>query len=270
MTKLLDMSGAELTKLSDEDMCNKLNIAACLKPAAAGTIEASKNAEKAALLEIYKNMDPIHPCTGEAIDKDEKFKSLCESGALLEGLIPLVCNQECSGMVLDISGPCEGLIDRYVPCSEVIFTRKGDRTFMQMEIDNYAFSICVPPPVDEDEAIMGGLLRSVNLKVEITLPSYLVYTQFGYTVAQTRVAQFLSAAMQYAADVIPTLNSCEQLGTLRYQYRAAFMSYLKDTDNMEEYLGTSLGIFIKENFHEQNVSSTRTAPSVFSNVTKCN
>jgi len=100
---------------------------------------------------------------------------------------------------------------------------------------------------------MGGLLRSVNLKIEIDLPSYMVYTQFGYTNAQTRVAQFLSAAMQYAADVIPSLNSCDQLGTLRYQYRNAFMSYLRDPDNMEEYLGTSFGIFMKENFYEQNV-----------------
>ena len=78
MTKLFGMSGAELTKLSDEDMCNKLNIAACLKPAAAGTIEAINNSEKAALLDFYKNTDLANPCTGEAIDKDAIFMSLCE------------------------------------------------------------------------------------------------------------------------------------------------------------------------------------------------
>jgi len=78
MAKLFGMSGAELTKLSDEDMCNKLNIAACLKPAAAGTIEAINNSEKAALLDFYKNTDLVNPCSGEAIDKDAIFMSLCE------------------------------------------------------------------------------------------------------------------------------------------------------------------------------------------------
>ena len=277
MTKMFGISPTELTKLSDADMCSKLSISECLKPASAGSVGAINNSEKAALLDFYTNTDLVNPCSGEAIDKDAIFKAMCEKGevsmsGLDEGVLPQVCNQECSAILLDISGQCEGLIDRYVPCSEVIFTRKGDRTFMQMEIDNYAFSACVPPPVDEeeDDAIMGGLLRSVNLKIEIDLPSYMVYTQFGYTNAQTRVAQFLSAAMQYASDVIPSLNSCDQLGTLRYQYRNAFMSYLRDPDNMEEYLGTSFGIFMKENFYEQNVSCTKTAPSLFSSVTKCN
>jgi hypothetical protein len=153
-----------------------------------------------------------------------------------------ICTSNCSGLLLN--NECEEKTDRYIPCSEVIFQRKNDRAIAQMEINNYALSICIPPPIDNesDDAIMGGLLRSVNLKVEIELPSYMVYSHFGYTNAQTRVAQFLSAAMQYALDVIPSLNSCDQLGTLRYQYRNAFMSFLNDNQNKTEFFGSSNGI----------------------------
>ena len=229
------------------------------------------------VIEEFLN-DLINPCKGKAIDKDEIFSRLCTSGEMsLAGLVNTikleVCNQSCGGIILDVNSSCEGLIDRYVPCSEVIFTKKGLKTFAQMEIDNYALALCIPPPLDEeaDDAIMGGLLRSVNLKVEIELPSYMIYSTFGYTNSQTRVAQFLSAAMQYPSDIVPPLNSCDQLGTLRLQFRNGFFSFLDNNENKIEFFGTEFvnEIKFRKNFQESGVIPEKAAPSFLSSVTDC-
>ena len=74
------MSPAELTKLSDTDVCHKLSIAECLKPAPAGSVGAINNTEKAALQDFYATTALINPCIGEAIDKDAIFKAMCEKG----------------------------------------------------------------------------------------------------------------------------------------------------------------------------------------------
>ena len=60
------------------------------------------------MLDFYKNTDLVNPCTGEAIDKDEIFKSLCESGKVsMSGL-----EQEVGLLAEDImectdTNPCE-------------------------------------------------------------------------------------------------------------------------------------------------------------------
>jgi len=80
MAAILDLTSNEIATLSNEEICRKIQVSECLKPASAGSVGAINNSEKAALLDFYKNADLINPCTGEDIDKDAIFQSMCENG----------------------------------------------------------------------------------------------------------------------------------------------------------------------------------------------
>ena len=107
-----------MTNLSDADMCSKLSIAECLKPAAAGSVGAINNSEKAALLDFYTNTNLVNPCTGEAIDKDAIFKAMCEKGevsmsGLDEALDPVKqLLDDCSELKL---ATCKSSFDNFTP-----------------------------------------------------------------------------------------------------------------------------------------------------------
>lgn len=79
---ILGISKDKQKSLTDEDLCNVIQIAECLKPSAPGGPIGVNEAEKAALLDFYQNTDLTNPCTGDAIDKDAIFLDLCESDNL--------------------------------------------------------------------------------------------------------------------------------------------------------------------------------------------
>lgn len=60
-------------------MCNKLNIAACLKPIVPGEPSLPNEGDKAALLDFYNKMKLLNPSTGEKIYKVATCLNLCGS-----------------------------------------------------------------------------------------------------------------------------------------------------------------------------------------------
>ncbi|MBK8628285.1 MAG: hypothetical protein IPN86_22840 [Saprospiraceae bacterium] len=82
MKNLLGLSGDDILNADEQTLCFKKQIAECLKPAEPGGPIGVNEAEKAALLDFYKNTELTNPCTGDAIDKDAIFLGLCEEGDL--------------------------------------------------------------------------------------------------------------------------------------------------------------------------------------------
>ena len=70
-------------------------------------------------------------------------------------------------------------------------------------------------------------------------------------------------------DVIPALNTCDQLATLRHQYRTAFLSFLNDDTNKLAYFDRTSGIVFRQNFQEPGITPEKVAPSLLSSVTDC-
>jgi len=75
--------------------------------------------------------------------------------------------------------------------------------------------------------------------------------------------------LRQLGDVIPALNTCDQLATLRHQYRTAFLSFLNDDTNKLAYFDRTSGIVFRQNFQEPGITPEKVAPSLLSSVTDC-
>ncbi len=92
LTNVLGISRDKQKSMTDEDLCNAVRIAECLKPNQSGySMDGYSDEGRKGLIDFYKNAILIDPCTGQNIDKYDLLSALCEQGNLnMSGLNELL------------------------------------------------------------------------------------------------------------------------------------------------------------------------------------
>lgn len=168
---------------------------------------------------------------------------------------------------------CNSIITAYVPCSEIILTKKGNDYFSQIEIEQYIVTLCVPQPIDNEAADSKlGILKSANLKIEVQIPKDLIDNNiFSYNDIQSKLSVLFSEGLNYAAETVPLTNPCENLDLLRIKFRKAFFDYIQDPSVKANIFGGHAGsIQIYNRFIRVDITPSKILPVIYSSATDCN
>ena len=87
------------------------------------------------------------------------------------------------------------------------------------------------------------LLKNLSIKVEIKIPRHFFIDNgvFSTQNMQNTVSLIVSKAVNSGRSQVSLLNHCDKLELIRFNFRKAFIDYLKNPVNAREHFGSSGG-----------------------------